>query len=176
MDNFKSDIVAELRRVKYKDLQDLVYRMELTYDEILDILDEKCIAGSTIGYTMPAKVYEISDFILMLKSVLRNKVKVNITIDDIRLRSNLPSNKTIKFTKKSFLYTKSGFTQPHSGVLSDIIGFFQSFPGTYKIDIPVNVTGVSQIHLKCDCINGSIVSCIGEQIYTVLPAIDHPRL
>ena len=36
----------------------------------------------------------------MLKSLLRKEVKVNLTIDDVRLKSNLTTNKTIKFTKK----------------------------------------------------------------------------
>ena len=47
-------------------------------------------------------MYEIIDFNFMLKSLLPKEVKVNITIDDIRLKSNLTTNKTIKFTKKSF--------------------------------------------------------------------------
>ena len=33
--------------------------MELTYDEIVDILDVKYIAGSTIGYTIPPGICEI---------------------------------------------------------------------------------------------------------------------
>ena len=32
---FESEILAELRRVKFNDLEDMVYRMELTYDEAL---------------------------------------------------------------------------------------------------------------------------------------------
>ena len=37
----KNKILEELRKVKYNDLEDLVYRMQLTYDEIIDILDLK---------------------------------------------------------------------------------------------------------------------------------------
>ena len=40
-DLFKSEKFAELNRVKYKDLQDMVFGMELTYKEIIDILDLK---------------------------------------------------------------------------------------------------------------------------------------
>ena len=71
----------------------------------------KYIAGSTIGYTLPPAIYETSDINLMLKWLLPGKVKVNIKIDDIRLRSNLTINKTIRFTKKN-LCRKLGFTQP----------------------------------------------------------------
>ena len=38
----------------------------------------------------------------MRKSLLPDEPKVNITIDDIRLRSNLTTNKTKRFTRKSF--------------------------------------------------------------------------
>ena len=86
-----------MKRLFYWDREDLVYRMELTHDEIVDILDIKYIAGSTIGYTLPPGIYEISDLNLTLKSLLPNERKVNNIIDDIRLGSNLTTNKTIRF-------------------------------------------------------------------------------
>ena len=42
-DNQKKEILGELKNVKYNDLEDLVYRMQLTYDEIIDVLDLKYI-------------------------------------------------------------------------------------------------------------------------------------
>ena len=92
----------------------MVYRMELTYDEIVEILDVKNIARSTTGYTMPPGVYEIADINSMMKSLLPNKVKAKITIDDFRLKSNPTTDKTIRFTKNSsFLNGILGFTQTH---------------------------------------------------------------
>ena len=132
LDTRKNQMIKELKRVKYKDLEDMVYGMELTYNEIIDILNVKSTCGSTIGFTLLPDVYEISDIKLMLKSILPKQVKVKITIDDIRLKSNLTTNKTIRFTKRSFLYTLSGFTQSHSGPLGDIKGFIKKTPGTYK--------------------------------------------
>ena len=82
----------------------MVYRLQLTYDEVINILDVKYISGSTIGDTLSPGVYKISDINLMLKSLLPGKVKVNITIDDTRLKSNLTNNKTIRFTEKPVLY------------------------------------------------------------------------
>ena len=38
-DNQKYEIIEDLKKAKYNDLEDLVYRMKLTYDEIMDILD-----------------------------------------------------------------------------------------------------------------------------------------
>ena len=136
----------------------MFYRLELTHDEIEDIFDVKDFSGSTIGYTLPPGLYEVSDINLMLKSLLPDKVKVDITIDDIRLRSNLTTNKTIRFTEKSFFHTILAFTKSHSGVLGDIDGFFQKIPGTYKREKPYNITGFDENHLRCDCIKRHFVS------------------
>ena len=43
----KNEISAESTRVKHKDLEDMVHRVELTYDEIVVILDVNYTAGST---------------------------------------------------------------------------------------------------------------------------------
>ena len=91
-----------MKRVNYRDLEDIVYRLQLTYDEIVDIMDVNYIAGSTRVYTLAVGVYEVTDIKMMLKSLLPKKVKVNSTIDDNILNSNLTTNKTIRFTEKSF--------------------------------------------------------------------------
>ena len=48
-DTQKTEILEELRKVKYNDLEDLVYRMRLSYDEIINILDLKNIPTKRIG-------------------------------------------------------------------------------------------------------------------------------
>ena len=60
--------------------------MELTYNENVDTHDMKNGAGSTCGYTVPRGIYEISGLNLILKFLFPNKIKVNITDDDVRLR------------------------------------------------------------------------------------------
>ena len=80
----------------------MVYRMELTYDEIVDILNVNFIAGSANGYTLTLGIYEISDINLLIKFLLLDEVKVKKKVDDIRLRSDLTTNKTVRFTKKVF--------------------------------------------------------------------------
>ena len=79
----------------------MVKRMKITYDEIVDELDIKYIARSIIGYTLPPGNYGFSYLNLMLKFSFSERVKVNKKIVYIRIRSNLTTNKTIKFTKKS---------------------------------------------------------------------------
>ena len=93
-DIFENETLAELERVKYKYLEDMIYKMELTYDEVVDIPDKNHIAASTIEHTPPPKLHKFGDFNLMLKSLLTNEVKVNIKIVDIRLGSNLTVEKS----------------------------------------------------------------------------------
>ena len=40
---FKDEILEDLKNAKFNDLEDMVYRFQLTYDEIMDILDLKYI-------------------------------------------------------------------------------------------------------------------------------------
>ena len=110
-DNKKYEILQELKNAKCNDLEDLVYRMRLSYDEIMDILDLKYIPTKRTGYSLNPGIYEVADLKNTLNHILPNNVKVNITIDDIRLKSNLKINQTLTFTEKSFFYTILGFTQ-----------------------------------------------------------------
>ena len=164
-DTQKNEILEHLKNVEYNDLEDLVYRMQLTYDEIMDILDLKCILTKRTGYSLNPGIYEVVDLNNSLKYILPNTVKVNITIDDIRLKSNLKTNQTLIFTEKSFFYTILGFTRSRSYPLDGIERFYQLIAGPYKSDKPLNITGIDKLHLKCDCIQGSIVNGIREPIF-----------
>ena len=163
-DNQKYEILQELKNAKYNDLEDLVYRMRLSYDEIMDILDLKYIPTKRTGYSLNPGIYEVVDLNNNLKHILPDNVKINIAIDDIRLKSNLKINQTLIFTERSFFYTILGFTQSRSYPLDDIDGFYQLIAGSYKSDRPIKITGIDKIHLKCDCIQGSIVNGIREPI------------
>ena len=138
--------------------------MQPTCDEIIDILDLKYIPTKRTGYSLNPGIYEVIDLNNTLKYILPNNVKVNITIDDIRLKSNLKTNQTLFFTNKSFFYTILGYIQSHQGPLNDIEGFYQTLPGSYKSDRPINITGIDKVHLKCECIQGSIVNGVREPI------------
>ena len=163
-DNQKHEILEELKKFKYNDLEDLVYRMRLSYDEIMDILNLKYIPTKRTGYSLNPGIYDIVDLNNTLKHILPDNVKINITIDDITLKSNLKINQTLIFTKKSFFYTILGFIQSRSYPLDDIDGFYQLIAGSYKSDRPTNITGIDKIHLNSDCIQGSIVNGVREPI------------
>ena len=48
----KNEKLEELRNVKYNDLRDLFYGMQLTYNEIIDILDMEYIPTKRRGYSI----------------------------------------------------------------------------------------------------------------------------
>ena len=163
----KNEILEELKKAKYNDLEDLVYRMRLSHNEIMEILDLNYIPTKRTGYSLNPGIYEVVDLNNTLKYILPDNVKVNITIDDIRLKSNLKINQTLFFTEKSFFYTILGFTQSQLYPLDDIDGFYQLIAGSYKGDRPINITGIDKVHLECDCIQGSIVNGVrGPILYS----------
>ena len=163
-DNQKYEILQELKNAKYKDLEDLVYRMRLSHEEIMDILDLKYTPTKRTGYSLNPAIYEVVVLNNTLEHILPDNVKVNITIDDTRLKSNLKINQTLIFTERSFFYTILGFTESRSYPLDDIDSHYQLIAGSYKSDKPINITGIDKIHLKCDCILGSIVNGKREPI------------
>ena len=162
-DSQKHEILEELKNLKYNDLEDLVYRMQLTYDEIINILDLKYISTKRMGFSIEPNIYNVVDLNKTLKNILPNNVKIDVTIDERKYKTDLKFNQTLIFTNKSF-YTILGFTQSHQGPLNDIEGFYQILPGSYKSDKPINITGIDKVHLKCDCIDGSVVIGIREPI------------
>ena len=91
-------------------------------------------------------------------------MKVNISIDEQILKTNIKINQTLIFTDEIIFYTILGFTQPHSYTLDDIDGFYQVIAGSYESEKPNNITGVDKVHLKYDCINVRIVNGIREPI------------
>ena len=163
-DSQKYEIIEELKNNKYNDIEDLVYRMRLSYDEIMDILDLKYIPTKRMGYSIEPSIYNIADLNNTLKNILPNNVKIDITIDERKYKTDLNTNQTLLFTKKSFFYTILGFTQSRSYPLDDIDGFYQLIAGSYKSNKPINIIGIDKVHLKCDCIDGSIVNGVREPI------------
>ena len=99
-----------------------------------------------------------------MKNILPDNVKINITIDEKKYKSNLKINQTLIFTNKSFFYTNLGFTESHSYSLDDLEGFYQLILGSYQSERPINITGIDKVHLKCDCIDGSIMNGTREPI------------
>ena len=78
---------------------------------------------------------------MMLKSSLPNQVKVNNTIDDVRLRWNLTTIKSLRFTKKVFFEYNTRFPWTLCSPLGDIEGFNQLILESYKSKRHIRFTG-----------------------------------
>ena len=128
-DTRKHEIIEGLKNDEYGDLEDLVYRMQLTYDEIIDILHLKYIPTKRIGYSIEPNIYNVDDLNKTIKKILPNNVKIDINIDERKYKTDLKINQLLIFTNKNFFYTILGFTQSHQGPLNDIEGFYQILPG-----------------------------------------------
>ena len=173
LDNQKNEILEELRNVKYNDLRDSIYRMQLTYNEIIDLLDLEYIPTKRIGFSLNPNIYNVVDINNSFKYILPDNVKINVTIDERKYKTDLKINQTLIFENKSFFYTILGFTQSHPYPLDDIDGFYQLIAGSYKGDKPIIITGIDKVHLKSDCIDGSIVNGVREPILYSF-ALDQP--
>ena len=103
------------------------------------------------GFSLNTGIYEVIDLNNTLKYILPDNVRVSVTLDDVTSKSNSKIFESLKFTDKSFFYTPLGFTHSHQGPLNDIEGFYRRLPGSYKGERPINITGIDEVHLKCDC-------------------------
>ena len=88
----------------------MLYRMNLTCYETTERLDAICIGATTTGFALLPGIFEIGDFNLIKESFLLNHVKLIVTIDDIKLRSNLITNKT-KVNQWTFILQKTKLYQ-----------------------------------------------------------------
>ena len=83
IDTRKNEILEEFKKEKYNDLEDLGYRMQLTYDEVIDILDLKYIPTRKTRSNFNPGIYEVVDLNNTLRRILLDNVKRTLTIDDV---------------------------------------------------------------------------------------------
>ena len=136
--------------------------MQITYDEIIDVLNLTYIPTKRIGLSLKPDIYNVVDLNNSLKFNLSDNVKIGVTIDERKYKTNLKVNQTLLFTNKNFIYTILGFTQSPSYPLDDIDEFYQLISGSYKSDKSINITGIDKVHLKCNVVDGSIVNGFRE--------------
>ena len=76
--------------------------------------------------------------------------KFDLIPDTISMQSVLTTSNNIQFNSK----------------LNTVLGFTHTVypPGTHTSEKPVMITTTDKVHLKCDCVDGSIVNGIREQI------------
>ena len=61
LDAHKKDIPKDLKSSIYHNLEDMVYRFQLAYNEIIDILDLENIPSKGTGSSLNLGIYEITD-------------------------------------------------------------------------------------------------------------------
>ena len=76
--------------------------MQLTYNEIINILDLKYLSTKRTGYSIEPNIYDIVDLNKTLKNILPNNIKINVSIDERKYKTDLKINQTLIFTNKSF--------------------------------------------------------------------------
>ena len=74
--------------------------MQLTYNEIIDILDLEYIHTKRIGFSLNPNIYNVVDLNDSLKNILPDNVKINVTIDEKKYKTDVKINQTLIFTNK----------------------------------------------------------------------------
>ena len=94
--------------------------------------------------------YKLDDKSKFKKDLTVFSIEFNIIPDTISMKSVLTTSNNIQFNSK----------------LNTVLGFTHTVypPGTHTSEKPVMITTTDKVHLKCDCVDGSIVNGIREQI------------
>ena len=98
-------------------------------------------------------VYELVDINIAIKQKINESdydFKFDLIPDTISMKSVLTTSNNIQFNSK----------------LNTVLGFTHTVypPETHTSEKPVMITTTDKVHLKCDCVDGSIVNGIREQI------------
>ena len=122
-----------------------------------------------ITYELDLGNYMIEDIQKAVSPLGDHEGTLQIEYDDLNKKVKLILSRfgetfgTLRFDKKSFFHTILGFTpywdyKPTNAIHADA-------PGVYTSDkIILNLNTINKIHLKCDCIDGSIQDGVRQPI------------
>ena len=135
-------------------------QIDLVQDDIKLVLDE--YNSSFITYELDPGIYTFKDISEALFNILQSEYPgpsnvIDIEYDDITMKTKLVVNNgiiAIRFDEKSFFSTVLGFTP----------GWDYKHYKKYTSQKVVNLGGTNKIHLKCDCIDGSVVNGLRQSI------------
>ena len=108
------------------------------------------IQDDCIEIELPPGFYELVDINTAIKNQTDSGFELNIEADTISMKSLLTTSNPITFVSE----------------LNKLIGFTSETYSerTHKSEKPVMISSVDKVHLKCNCVDGSIVNGISEQI------------
>ena len=129
-------------------------------DVVKLVLDE--YNSSFITYELEPGIYTFKDISEALFNILQSEYPgpgnvIDIEYDDITMKTKLVVRYgiiAIRFDEKSFFSTVLGFSS----------GWDYKFYNNYVSQKIVNLSNTNKIHLKCDCIDGSIQDGIRQPI------------
>ena len=143
----------------YDDINKIIDQINQNIKDKTNILDLHGIGSvsNCLGIEIQPGAYELVDInnaiqqeiINSCGSLLDSDFKINIEADTISMKSVLTTSYSIYFNSE--LNTLLGFTNKGYSA------------GIHKSEKPVMITTTDKVHLKCDCVDGSIVNGIREQ-------------
>ena len=156
INNFIVDSYSKNRKLIKKDFDQLKKIINQINQNIKDktiIIPEFGSENNFVEIELPPGVYELVDINRIMKqklSVGDFEFEFNIEAETISMKSVLTTSNPIYFNSK----------------LNELLGFTDTIyiEGTHISEKPVMITTTDKVHLKCDCVDGSIVNGIREQI------------
>ena len=164
------NILANYTRSVFQDFESFLRtQIDLIEDDIKLVLDE--YNSSFVTYELEPGVYsyrEISEalFYILQSEYPQSGSEILITLEDITRKTKLVVRSgiiAIRFDEKSFFSTILGYTP----------GWDYKHYNQYLSQKIVNSSSTNKIHLKCDCIDGSVVNGIREPILFIF-VLDKP--
>ena len=143
----------KLAKKDFNDLKELVKANNQQHTKHPITIPEFEIQDDSIEIELTPGVYELVDINNAIKQKIHESdydFKIDIIPDTISMKSVLTTSNSIHFNSR----------------LNILLGFTNKDypPGTHTSEKPVMITTTDKVHLKCDCVDGSIVNGIREQI------------
>ena len=155
------EILAGYTRSVFQDFGSFLRtQIDLIEDDLKLVLDE--YNSSFITYELEPGIYTFKDISEALLKILQPEYPgyqnaIEIEYDDITMKTKLfvrYSITAMRFDEKSFFSTILGFTP----------GWDYKHYNKYISQKIVNLGSTNKIHLKCDCIDGSVVNGVRQPI------------
>ena len=161
------DIISQYKNEEWLNIDEntksLVNTIQIPSFETIDlpIMNEK------IETKLQPGKYELTDLNTALEQKLRYYSQANgeFKINGLNTEGSLPFNiEADTISMKSILTTSDPIY--FISKLNELLGFTNThyIQGTHISEKPVMITTTDKVHLKCDCVDGSIVNGIRDQI------------
>ena len=146
--------------------------LQKDYEEIKSIVDSVKLYPNPPEIKIPSfKIIAYIHFQIYLTPGIYEIKEINECIQELIKKELISLSTPVKFTVEADTVTmrsiiKSSNPFYFNSDLNLLLGFTEKnySSGTHKSEKPVMITSVDKVHLKCDCIDGSIVNGRREQI------------